>query len=92
MKTQTAASIPSIPPLVVVSCAHDGDVTVSATFTPTDPVGATEVLITPEPATTCGVLELLDAAIVRLLAYRDGYRAASEKDAAPVLPAPWYRR
>jgi hypothetical protein len=92
MQTQTAASIPSIPPLVVVARADDGDVTVSATFTPTDPVGSTEVLITPEPATTSGVLELLDAAIVRLLAYRDGYRAASEKDAGPAFPAPWYGR
>lgn len=91
MKSHTAASILIVPPLVVVAHAHDGDVTVSATFTPTDPVGSTEVLITPEPATTSGLLELLDAAILRLRAYRDGYKAASEKDAMRVLPAPWSR-
>jgi hypothetical protein len=72
MKTHTAASIPSIPSLLVVARADDGDVTVSATFTPTDPVGSTEVLIMPEPATIGAVLELLDAAIVRLRAYRNG--------------------
>ena len=92
MKTHTAASIPSIPPLVVVARAADGEVAVSATFTSTDPIGSTEVLIIPEPATTSGVLELLDAAIIRLLAYRDGYKAAGEKDAAPLFPAPWYHR
>ena len=88
MKTQAAASIPSIPLRVLV--AHDDDdVTVTATFHPADPIGATEVVITPEPASYAGVLEMLDAAIVRLLAYRDGYKAASEKDAAPPLSAPW---
>ncbi len=89
MKTQAAATAPSIPPLVIV--AHDdGDVTVTATFHPTGPIGATEVIITPDPATHARVLDLLDAAIVRLLAYRDGYKTASDKDAAPLFPAPWY--
>jgi hypothetical protein len=89
MKTQPAATAPSIPPLVIV--AHDdGDVTVTATFHPTDPIGATEVVITPEPATHARVLDLLDAAIVRLLAYREGYKTASDKDTMPLFPAPWY--
>ena len=89
MKTQPAATVLSIPPLVIV--AHDDDdVIVTATFHPTDPIGATEVVITPEPATHARVLDLLDAAIVRLLAYRDGYKTASDKDAAPLFPAPWY--
>ncbi len=89
MKTQAAATIPSIPLLVIVA-RDDNDVTVTATFYPTDPIGATEVVITPEPATHARVLDLLDAAIVRLLAYRDGYKTASDKDAAPPLSAPWY--
>ncbi len=88
MKTQPAATALSIPPLVIVT--HDGDVTVTATFHPTDPIGATEVVITPEPATHARVLDLLDAAIVRLLAYRDGYKTASDKDTTPLFPAPWY--
>jgi len=89
MKTQAAATTPSIPPLVIV--AHDDDdVTVTATFHPTDPIGATEVVITPEPASHARVLDLLDAAIVRLLAYRDGYKTASDKDTTPLFPAPWY--
>jgi hypothetical protein len=76
--------------LVVVARADDGAVTVAATFSPSDPIGSTAVVITPEPAATSGMLELLDSAIVRLLAYRDGYKAASEKDGPPLLPARWY--
>jgi len=99
-----AASIPSIPPRVAVAL-DDGDVSVTATFRPLDPLGATEVVASLALPDDAALLNLLDATIVRLTVYRDAYRQAmtandqpvmeEDADPAPVraplpLPTPWY--
>ncbi len=38
---------------------------------PTDPIGSTEMVISPDPAGAKGVLETLDMVLRRLMAYRD---------------------
>ncbi len=99
-----AASIPSIPPRTAVAL-DDGDVSVTATFRPLDPIGSTEVVASIDLPDATGLLTLLDATIARLTAYRDAYRQAMtendqpviEEDANPApvraplpLPVPWY--
>lgn len=70
------------------------DVTVAATFTTSDPIDCTEVVIDPEPLTESCYLQLIDAAIRRLVAYRDAFIAAEEADTGVLpptpLPVPWY--
>ncbi len=98
------ASIPSIPPRVAVAL-YDGDIAVTATFRPRDPIGATEVVASIDLPDDAALLNLLDATITRLIAYRDTYRQAMtendqpvrDEDAAPAparaplpLPVPWY--
>jgi len=90
-----AASIPSIPPRPAVAL-HHGDVFVTVTFRPCSPIGATEVLTSPDPLDDIGLLTLLDATLTRLTVYRDAFRQAMSEDAATVpppplpLPVPWY--
>ncbi len=93
-----AASIPSIPPRTAIAL-YDGDVSVTATFRPHDPIGATEVVASIDLPDATALLHLLDATIARLTVYRDTYRQAMDADAdadpAPVraplpLPVPWY--
>jgi len=91
-----AASIPSIPPRTAVAL-DDGDVSVTASFRPLDPIGSTEVVASLDLPDATGLLNLLDATIVRLIAYRDAYQQAMDADADPApvraplpLPVPWY--
>ncbi len=98
------ASIPSIPPRSAVAL-YDGDVSVTATFCPHDPIGSTEVVASLDLPDDTALLNLLDATITRLIAYRDAYQQAmtandqpareEDADPAPVraprpLPVPWY--
>jgi len=102
--THLAASIPSIPPCPAVAL-YDGDVSVTATFRPLDPIDATEVVASLDLPDDAGLLTLLDTTIARLIAYRDAYQQAmaandqpvmdADADPAPVraplpLPVPWY--
>jgi len=99
-----AASIPSIPPRTAIAL-DDGDISVTATFRPHDPIGATEVVASIDLPDASALLNLLDATIARLTVYRDAYRQAmtgndqpvKEEDADPLpvrtplpLPVPWY--
>ncbi len=106
MKTQTAASITSIPPRPRTAVAlYDDNVSITATFRPGDPIGSTEVVPSLDSLDATAYLNLLDSTIARLIAYRDGYRQAMDMDAdadadadptpvrAPLplpLPARWY--
>ncbi len=99
-----AASIPSIPPCPAVAL-YDGDISVTATFRPHDPIAATEVSASLDLPDDTALLNLLDTTIARLIAYRDAYQQAmtandqpvmgDDADPAPVraplpLPVPWY--
>ncbi len=90
-----AASIPSIPPRTAIAL-DDGDISVTTTFRPHDPIGATEVVASIDLPDDTGLLTLLDATIARLTAYRAAYRQAMTEDTATVpppplpLPTPWY--
>ncbi len=91
-----AASIPSIPPCTAVAL-YDADVSVTATFRPLDPIGSTEVIASLDFPDATAFLNLLDATIARLTAYRDAYQQAMTEDADPApvraplpLPVPWY--
>ncbi len=91
-----AASIPSIPPCPAIAL-YDGDVSVTATFRPHDPIDATEVVASLDLPDDTALLNLLDATIARLTAYRDAYQQAMTEDADPPpvraplpLPVPWY--
>ncbi len=88
------ASIPSIPPCTAIAL-YDGDVSVTTTFRPHDPIDATEVVASIDLPDATALLNLLDATIARLTVYRDAYRHAMDADPAPVraplpLPVPWY--
>jgi len=90
------ASIPSIPPRSAVAL-YDGDVSVTATFRPRDPLGATEVVASIDLPDATALLNLLDTTIARLTAYRDAYQQAMTEDVDPTpvraplpLPVPWY--
>ncbi len=91
--THVAASIPSIPPRPAIAL-YDGDVSVTATFRPLDPIDATEVVAFPDLPDATALLTLLDATITRLTVYRDAYQQAMTEDTATVpplpLPVPWY--
>jgi len=93
MTTQATVSIPSIAPHSCVA-RDDGDVSVTATFRPRDPIGSTEVVTSLDPLDDAAVLTLLDATITRLTVYRAAYQQAMKEDAATVpplpLPVPWY--
>jgi len=91
-----AASIPSIPPRTAIAL-DDGDVSITTTFRPHDPIGATEVVTSLDLPADAALLTLLDATIARLIAYRDAYHQAMTEDADPApvraplpLPVPWY--
>jgi hypothetical protein len=91
-----AASIPSIPPRTAIAL-DDGDVSITTTFRPHDPIGATEVVASLALPDDAALLTLLDATIARLIAYRDAYQHAMTEDADPApvraplpLPVPWY--
>lgn len=62
------------------------DHTVRITFRPVDPLGITEVVIDPEPCDNGRLVQLIQAAIVRLLVYHRDFLAAAAQDAAPVPP------
>jgi len=95
--THIAASIPSIPPCPALALV-DGDVSVTATFRPLDPLDATEVSASIDLPDDAGLLNLLDTTIARLITYCDAYRQAmADEDADPaplraplLLPTPWY--
>jgi len=57
------------------------DVRVLVTFTPADPVGATEVaLLGDDTPSVWRTYQLIDAAARRLAVYADAYRQAAEAD------------
>jgi len=94
--TCVAASIPSISPRTAIAL-YDGDVSLTATFRPLDPLGATEVVASIALPDDAALLTLLDTTIARLTAYRDAYCQAMDEDADPApvrapvpLPVPWY--
>ena len=91
-----AASIPSIPPRTAIAL-DDGDVSITTTFRPHDPIGATEVVTSLDLPDDAALLTLLDATIARLIAYRTAYHQAMTEDTDPTpvraplpLPVPWY--
>jgi len=91
-----AASSPSIPPCTAIAL-YDGDVSVTTTFRPHDPIGATEIVASIDLPDDTTLLNLLDTTIARLTVYRDAYRQAmdADPDPAPVraplpLLVPWY--
>jgi len=63
------------------------DVTVHVTFRTIDPINVTEIVVDPHPTDNGCLLQLLDAAIIRLGAYREALIEAEEEDRGP-LPAP----
>ena len=81
MTTRTAA-----PPSVL---ALDGyrDVAIRIAFRMADPIGLTEVALDPEPGDNGQLLQLLEAALVRLATYRRDFIAAELEDVTP-SPAP----
>ncbi len=95
--THIAPSVPSIPPRPRTAIAlDDGDVSVTVTFRPTAPIGSTEVVASLDLPDDTTLLNLLDSAIARLIAYRAAYHLARAEDAATAslpplpLPTPWY--
>jgi len=92
--THLAASIPSIPPRPAIAL-YDGDVSVTVTFCPLDPLDATEVVASLDlPDATevvasldlpddTGLLNLLDTTITRLIAYRNAYQQAMAANDQP---------
>jgi hypothetical protein len=57
------------------------DVTLTVIFSPCQPLGATTVILEPDPgANHTGLLALLEAAIERLLVYRADYADALAAD------------
>ena len=70
------------------------DVTVHVTFKTVDPHGLTEVVIDPEPRGDGLLLQLVDAAIARLVVYRNAFIDAEDGDTGSLpptpLPEPWY--
>ncbi len=88
---------PAFPSVASDAAPLCGDVHVTTTFRPCAPVGSTEVSTSLDALDDTAFLNLLDATITRLIAYRDAYRAAMEEDtdsaAAPLpipIPTPWY--
>ena len=77
-----AASIPSIPPRTAIAL-DDGDISVTATFRPHDPIGATEVVASLALPDATALLTLLDTTITRLITYRDAYRQAMTENDQP---------
>jgi len=76
-------------------------VSVTATFRPHDPIGATEVSASIDLPDDTTLLNLLDTTIARLTAYQQAMTAndqpARDEDADPApvraplpLPVPWY--
>lgn len=69
------------------------DVHVHITFKTVDAPGQVEVAIEPYPEGNGVLLQLVNAAIVRLLAYRNDFMAAEEADVPTPptsLPVPWH--
>ncbi len=95
---------PAFPSVASDAAPLCGDVHVTTTFRPCAPVGSTEVSTSLDALDDTAMLNLLDATITRLIAYRDAYQQAMaendqpviEEDAATVpppplpLPTPWY--
>lgn len=83
MTSQTAATS-SVPALDLWR-----DVTIHTTFRAVDPIGLTEVVVEPEPDDDGVLLHTLDAAITRLITYRNAFLAAAAEDSASTpLPMP----
>ena len=86
MITRTAA------PPSVLALDSWRDHTVSITFRTVDPVGATELAVAPDPVDDGVLLQLVEAAIVRLVAWRRDFMEAEAEDAVPVpFRLPRYR-
>ncbi len=70
------------------------DVTVHVTFRTIDPINVTEIVVDPDPSSDGCLLQLIDAAITRLQAYREAFMRAEEDDTGslppPALPVPWH--
>ncbi len=70
------------------------DVTVQVTFKTVDPITMTEIVVDPDPSSDGCLLQLIDAAITRLRAYREAFTRAEKDDAGSrpptALPVPWY--
>jgi len=69
----------------VAVALDDGDVSVTATFRPHDPIGSTQVSTSIDLLDDDALLNLLDATIVRLTAYRDAYQGTRDEDAAYLI-------
>jgi hypothetical protein len=80
--TYRAASIPSIAPCPALAL-DDGDVSVTATFRPLDPIDATEVVASIDLPDATVLLTLLATTITRLITYRDAYRQAMTENDQP---------
>jgi len=83
MITQTAAT-PS-----VLSLDAYRDTAIRIAFRLADPIGLTEVAVEPDPSDNAQLLQLIEAALLRLAAYRRDFIEAAAEDAidAP-LPLP----
>ncbi len=70
------------------------DVTVHVTFRTIDPITVTEIVVAPDPRSDGCLLQLIDAAITRLQAYREAFMRAEKDDVGSLpptaLPVPWH--
>ncbi len=77
------------PAPILPSAARASDVSVTVTFTPSDPLTCTEVLASPALLDDTALLNLLDCAIARLTCYRAAYQQARDENDTPLpLPVP----
>lgn len=78
MITQTAAT-PS-----VLSLDAYRDTAVRIVFRMADPIGLTEVIVDPDPGDNEQLLQLVEAALIRLATYRRDFLNALGEDVGPV--------
>ena len=77
----------TVPGISIASTDTIADVSVTCTFSPCQPLGATTVLVEPDPgAAHAALLALIDAAILRLEVYRADYAEALAADALSLAP------
>ena len=67
----------------VLTPEADSDTAIRIAFRMADPLGLTEVAVEPDPPDNAQLLRLIEAALVRLAAYRRDFIAAASEDVTP---------